>query len=125
VISSELNKPTGAFTLTLIGGSMSMIGLAYPVIALYRAFPDTISVGLIIVILSMLLHEMPERNITFGAAIAALSTAQLISSMIVTVVTGGLYTGYYSTIPYVLVAGSIISLLGGVAAILWKPKGPN
>ena len=119
---SALNRPTGSFALTILGGSIGMISLTYPIYFSYRAIPDSAPTGFIIVILGMLLHEMPERKITFGTAIAAVSVAELISSTILISVTTAFYVGsLLGAILYFPLVGSVISLLGGFRALRWKP----
>jgi hypothetical protein len=87
----------------------------------YNSLPATISVGLVIVIISIFLQEMPERHLTLGAVIAAISIAQLASSITVVILEEGAFPGSNVIILFLPLAGSIISLLGGLAAILWKP----
>ena len=121
-----MNRPTKAFALALIGGSASTVSPTLPLVYLYRSliFPD-VSVGLVIVLLSILLHEMPERYLTFGAAIATLSAAGAISSVILIGIDGGSIINPLSYILYAPAVGSTLSFLGGIAALTWKPSPEN
>jgi hypothetical protein len=123
-----LNKPTRGFVLILVGGAMNMIfsGIYNPFV--FRAsfytlyYSDPTSIGLVIIALGILLYEMPARNVSFAAAVIAISAAQLLSSIIVVASFGGIFYNVFSIVPYVPLTGSIISILGGASAVRWKPK---
>ncbi len=83
-------------------------------------YTDPTPLGLVIIGLGILLYEMPQRNVSFAAAVIAISAAQLATSIIGVATFGG--TLIDSTVPYVPLAGSIISILGGATAVRWKPQ---
>ncbi len=116
-------RPVRAFVLALAGGTVSMVPYAYPLFALVRVgTPDNVSIGLVIMVASVLLYEMPDRHVSLGALVTALSSAELASTIIILQLGGAPYSGGYYLLTWGPVVGSILSILGGVIALRWKPS---
>ncbi len=116
------SRPARGFVLALAGGTVSMIPYAFPLFSVVRvgAF-DNSSIGLVIMVASVLLYEMPERHTSLGALVSALSMAELASTIVVVQVWQPSFTGS----PYLIwtpIVGSLLSLLGGLIGVRWKPS---
>ena len=79
--------------------------------------PQASWVGLIVIASNIIFYEWPGKHVSLGATIVALSTMFLSFS---------LYLMSYVTIPIFrlfglfAIAGSIISLIGGIKTLRWK-----
>jgi len=97
---SQPDRPSAAFSLSLIGGILGLIAGLFLSLTMWLAILGVyiIVVNLVILVGAIMLYQDPNSTRTWGIVVLVMS---------------------------ILSAVNIIGLIGGILAITWKPKQPT